>query len=391
MADTNKKFLDSAGLSYLWGKIKDNFANKLNYDSSNGLLYLTDGLGNPMELSIDTRHFGALAVSTYDMLSKYLDEKYIGLTLYITSDITNDVNTWERGAYIVTGANSLMKLATTTSSGDVAETVAILEGRVTTAETNITALNSNITSINSEIDALQAFQNNVYTKSDVYTKSEVDALIPVFPDVVFKSVDSNDKVLALNDGVLSSSINLVREGNALVLSGKDNEPVATVDITDFVVDGMIESVNWSDVDDNKLVITFNTSAGKEDIEVDFGKYVDAYRAGEGIKLENNTFSIDTDTIATIDNVNTTISNALQNCVFKQEGKDLSSNDLTDDLLAKLNAIEAGAQVNVVKSVDTSSILSLSEEGVLSANVDMSNYWSKSELSVITNEDIDALS
>ena len=43
----NKKFLDSAGLSYLWGKIKDNFANQLKYE--NGELYLVDGLGERLE------------------------------------------------------------------------------------------------------------------------------------------------------------------------------------------------------------------------------------------------------------------------------------------------------------------------------------------------------
>lgn len=44
-------------------------------------------------------------------------------------------------------------------------------------------------------------------------------------------------------------------------------------------------------------------------------------------------------------------NALANKVNVEDGKGLSSNDLTDTLLAKINGITDGAQVNVIDSVD----------------------------------------
>ena len=50
----------------------------------------------------------------------------------------------------------------------------------------------------------------------------------------------------------------------IVFSANGNE-VASIDATDFVKDGMIESV---ELDGTVLKITFNTEAGKEEISVD---------------------------------------------------------------------------------------------------------------------------
>ena len=66
---------------------------------------------------------------------------------------------------------------------------------------------------------------------------------------------------------------------------------------DFLVDGMLDSVDFEVVDGvktNNLVFTFNTEAGKKSFTVDFSKYVDTYHAdGETIVLDSatNTFSV----------------------------------------------------------------------------------------------------
>lgn len=57
-----------------------------------------------------------------------------------------------------------------------------------------------------------------------------------------------------------------------------------------------------------------------------------------------------DTVAGHDDAIEQISNGLNEKVDKVPGKQLSTNDLTDELLAKLNSIEAGAQKNTVTSV-----------------------------------------
>lgn len=51
-------------------------------------------------------------------------------------------------------------------------------------------------------------------------------------------------------------------------------------------------------------------------------------------------------------------------VAQEEGKGLSTNDFTDELLAKLNGIKAGAQVNVIESVKVNGVaLKVTEKGV----------------------------
>lgn len=69
------------------------------------------------------------------------------------------------------------------------------------------------------------------------------------------------------------------------------------DASDFVADGILDSVAFEVVDGvktNNLVFTFNTAAGKDAVKVDFTKYVDTYHADNAsIALDSatNTFSL----------------------------------------------------------------------------------------------------
>jgi nicotinamide mononucleotide (NMN) deamidase PncC len=116
-------------------------------------------------------------------------------------------------------------------------------------------------------------------------------------EVPFQSVAENDKVLTLNDGVLSSTLTYTRENvegvDSLVLKGVNNEVIGSVPVADFVADGMLESVTPVE-GTNKFLFTFKTGNGTtESFEVDFSKYVDTYNAdGETIELgDNNTFKV----------------------------------------------------------------------------------------------------
>lgn len=328
------KFLDSAGLGYLWGKIKDNFANKLAYDSQTGNLYLVDGLGNALEETINARRFGAISVSTYDELMAYATTDYLGLMVYLAAEVTHGDSTYAVGAYVVTGNNSILKLSASTASGDIDDAIIALQGRVTSLETAL---------------------ENIYNKDEVYTKDEVNALIPV----PFGGVVENDLVLTFDNNKIGSTLTFGKEGNNIYLKGKNGAEIGTIDTTDFLVDGMIQNVDWSTEEgkENYLVFTFNTEAGAQPIEVDFGKYVDAYVAGEGISLDNKTFSIDftkVEKAGAAAEVSASITGLLNNYVAKEEGKGLSTNDFTDELLSKLN-----------------------------------NSWSKDELVAMSNSDIDS--
>ena len=84
-------------------------------------------------------------------------------------------------------------------------------------------------------------------------------------------------------------INIVDKDGNVIGDGFDASP--------FIVDGMLDSVAFEEVDGvktNNLIFTFNTAAGKNNIPVDFTKYVDIYQ-GDGSSIELNpstkTFSV----------------------------------------------------------------------------------------------------
>lgn len=82
------------------------------------------------------------------------------------------------------------------------------------------------------------------------------------------------------------------KGNPILhLKGKDNADVATLDMSQFIVDGMVDDVIY-DKDTHSLIISFNTAAGKQDITVDLSDLIDIYVSGDGIDVaEDGTISL----------------------------------------------------------------------------------------------------
>lgn len=119
-------------------------------------------------------------------------------------------------------------------------------------------------------------------------------------EVPFQSVAEGDKVLKLENGVLSSTLSYARETvegvDSLVLKGLNGEIIGNVPVADFVADGMLESVTPVE-DTNKFKFTFKKVDGStEDFEVDFGKFVDVYHGDDAtieLNSETNTFSVKT--------------------------------------------------------------------------------------------------
>lgn len=143
--------------------------------------------------------------------------------------------------------------------------------------------------------------------STVYTKDEVDQaisdvkdeVVAQIPEAPFQSVAADDKVLTLGEGgVLKSDITFgkatIDGAEYLIVSGKDGVELGKVATAEFTVDGILDDVKFSEEEgkQNILVLTFNAASGKQDIEVDFGKYVDAYSAGEGLTLSDKAFAVD---------------------------------------------------------------------------------------------------
>jgi hypothetical protein len=88
------------------------------------------------------------------------------------------------------------------------------------------------------------------------------------------------------------------EGKSIYLTANGEKIGEGFDASSFLVDGMIESVDFVKGEDGSNTTTlrfvFNTDGGAKTIDVDFSKYVDTYHAdGTSIELnsETNTFSL----------------------------------------------------------------------------------------------------
>ena len=134
------------------------------------------------------------------------------------------------------------------------------------------------------------------------TDKSVNVLIP---ECKVKGVDGADKMLSLSDnGEVKSelSISYVKAEDSadgkpyIALFGKGGTTlIDSIDATEFVKDGMIETVKLIDLAEGgkALQITWNTDAGKEVLNVPVGDLMDYYYEGDGIKLgEDRKFSVD---------------------------------------------------------------------------------------------------
>ena len=121
--------------------------------------------------------------------------------------------------------------------------------------------------------------------------------------IAVKNVFEEDNILKLDEnGIISSILNFGKEivngEECLVVKGKNDYIIGSIPTSEFKVDGVLDSVAFSEEKgkENILILTFNTASGKEPIEIDFGKYVDSYKADETtITLKNGVFSVIKDT------------------------------------------------------------------------------------------------
>ena len=111
------------------------------------------------------------------------------------------------------------------------------------------------------------------------------------------AISGLDERLAAVEGI--SNVAEVKYDNGFIkLYDKDGNAIGEgFSAADFVVDGMLESVAFKEVDGvktNVLVFTFNTDHGSDAVEIDFSKYVDVYHADETsltLNSDSKTFSV----------------------------------------------------------------------------------------------------
>lgn len=123
------------------------------------------------------------------------------------------------------------------------------------------------------------------------------------PKVPVQGVYVDDNILSLNGTELSANVSIGYDNTTkqIILYGKDTTKViSTIDVSDFIKDGMIDRVEVVTLDSGKTVIriTWNTDGGKEITDVPADSLIQVYEAGDGILKVNDTFSIKLNTNVT---------------------------------------------------------------------------------------------
>lgn len=177
--------------------------------------------------------------------------------------------------------------------------------------------------------------------------NDIEALTAV------QGVADNDKVLTLANKKISSTINLAydSETKKINLTGVDGVSLGSVDCTNFLVDGMLNSASFDEAT-HKLTLTFNSDGGKQPIEVDLSKLVDVY---DGSNLKLKAVAIPTEA-AEEPTANDTVDSAIANLIKRdRELKaeiDKINSDISDVQSGGLVAIEKGTDGKFVTTTVT---------------------------------------
>lgn len=320
-------------------------------------------------------------------------EDKVGQVIYITEGSTE----YPAGPYIVTGEGTVAKLGTTTASGDLAGDVSTLQGQVGSLQSTVSGLNDRVSSLETdnsnnktnignlqtsvgelettvgslevELDELSnKVLNGSITDVQVNGASVVTGGVAKVPGYVFEKLDT-----AESGDASTYAFYKVTDGVKTEL-GKINIPLDQVLRTSSLETVTVENQPYDGAVVGDLYFVFEFQNNPNKIYVPAKKLTDVYKGdGSYINVVDNTVSLDivavtsavkTDigiTFATKSEVSTAKTEAisaantytdgkLQGYVAKDGDKVLSDNNFTDDQVAKLDGIEAGAEVNKINGI-----------------------------------------
>ena len=216
--------------------------------------------------------------------------------------------------------NAQSKADTGVANAATAQSAA--EAAQTTADSKIASVTGDTTVKAETVDHAVTLSLATSNKGNVKFTKDADGLSAnvTIPAATVTGVATDDKVLSLTDKLVSATVGLdygdatteaLNGKKAIKLVGKEGVVISEIDASDFIKDGMIQSVAF-DTKTKHVTITFNLDAGRsEAIDVDLSTLVDTYKAGTGLSLaQDGTFSVNTTTIATVEKA-TELANAAE--------------------------------------------------------------------------------
>lgn len=199
----------------------------------------------------------------------------------------------------------------------------------------------------------------------------------VIPDAKVTGVKTNDSVLALDGTNLTSTIGLSydSENKKIKLTGIGNAEIASVDASDFIKDGMLDTARF-DPETKEITLTFNTASGKDPIKINVSSLVDTYtaKADGGLILDGNAFSVDTTKIATtqsVANVLNTVSRLSESAVQSASAA-AESNYVKATVSKSGTALTVGATATIQPMATASAETSSPKKGLAEAS-DVKTY------------------
>ena len=112
-------------------------------------------------------------------------------------------------------------------------------------------------------------------------KNTVSSITNTINEVSGKTEEISNLVEELS-GKSFQSVEYNEETKNIIFKNGNGDSVGELSASDFIKDGMVESVEYDDVN-KKLIIRFNTESGKEEIEVDLSDLF-VLNAGNGIEI-----------------------------------------------------------------------------------------------------------
>lgn len=264
------------------------------------------------------------------------------------------------GAQLVKGSDG--KISWVAPSGT---TVEGLDTRLTVVENAINGTGEGETRVPGlveKVGILETGLKNVYTKEEVNQKlssvlnykGSVDNYSDLPTDAVKGDV-YNVKNADATHGV--------KAGDNVAFDGESWDVLAgTVELSGYLTKTEAETI-YVAKEEGKTLISAELIEKLTNMNADGEKNViNAVSDEFAIDAETRTLSLATGKIAQ-DKIEG-LAEALANKVDAEEGKGLSANDFTNELKTKLDAIEAGAQVNVIENVSMNGeALVIAEKGV----------------------------
>lgn len=304
-----------------YGGTKSATVSEISYDEPSHKFTIVKGDGSSVELSLpvtDGTNAGLMSAEDKKKLDTVIDGSNVSLTGYskpsaggavAPTDKVNDAigkleydldtaeSTLEQA---VQDINDLQEQVTTSKveAADKSVVVTPSEGQKTTIRVNVKSGDNAL-----KLDA----ENGLYVDQSALTSYEGKEAIAIADKAesegvkeISLKINANDKVLTQAAEGLLANINLTwSTTDGLKLIGKNSTEIASIPASDFIKDGMLQSVELKVASEDEpigeaitgtfLVFTFNVDAGSKVINVNVTDLIDVYTASTGIKLEGKNF------------------------------------------------------------------------------------------------------